>query len=61
MKSLTEDLWFEIKGRRGFNITETVQVVVRRSGVKASFPVQRQRFRAPVFIDDDESGLRRIQ
>jgi thiamine phosphate synthase YjbQ (UPF0047 family) len=35
MKSLTEHLWFEVKGRRGFvNITATVEELVRRSGVK---------------------------
>lgn len=35
MKSLTEHLWFEVPGRRGFvNITETVEDLVRRSGVR---------------------------
>jgi thiamine phosphate synthase YjbQ (UPF0047 family) len=34
MKSLTEHLWFEVKGRRGFvNITDTVEELVLRSGV----------------------------
>ena len=34
MKSLTEQLWFEVPGRRGFvNITETVAALVRQSGV----------------------------
>ena len=34
MKSLTEHLWFEVKGRRGFiNITDTVAELVLRSGV----------------------------
>jgi thiamine phosphate synthase YjbQ (UPF0047 family) len=34
MKSLTEHLWFEVKGRRGFiNITNTVEELVLRSGV----------------------------
>ena len=35
MKSLTEHLWFEVEGRRGFvNITGTVEQLVRRSGVR---------------------------
>lgn len=35
MKSLTEHLWFEVPNRRGFvNITETVQDLVRKSGVQ---------------------------
>ena len=34
MKSLTEYLWFEVPGRRGFvNITGTVAELVLRSGV----------------------------
>ena len=34
MKSLTEHLWFEVPGRRGFvNITGTVEELVRKSGV----------------------------
>jgi thiamine phosphate synthase YjbQ (UPF0047 family) len=35
MKSLTEQLWFEVPNRRGFvNITDTVQELVRKSGVQ---------------------------
>jgi thiamine phosphate synthase YjbQ (UPF0047 family) len=35
MKSLTEQLWFEVPGRRGFvNITDTVAGLVRKSGVQ---------------------------
>ncbi len=35
MKSLTEHLWFEVPGRRGFvNITNTIESLVRKSGVK---------------------------
>lgn len=34
MKSLTEHLWFEVPGRRGFiNITPTIEDLVQRSGV----------------------------
>jgi thiamine phosphate synthase YjbQ (UPF0047 family) len=35
MKSLTEHLWFEVPGRRGFvNITETLERLVEKSGVR---------------------------
>ena len=35
MKSLTERLWFEVPGRRGFvNITGTVEALVRKSDVQ---------------------------
>ena len=35
MKSLTEQLWFEVSGRREFvNITGTVEALVRKSGVQ---------------------------
>ncbi len=35
MKSLTEKLWFEVPGRRGFvNITQTIEELVRKSGVQ---------------------------
>jgi len=35
MKSLTEQLWFEVPNRRGFvNITGTVEDLVRKSGVQ---------------------------
>ncbi len=34
-KTLTEQLWFEVPGRRGFvNITPTVAALVQRSGVQ---------------------------
>ena len=35
MKSLTEYLWFEVPDRRGYlNITDTVEALVRKSGVQ---------------------------
>ncbi|HWV99153.1 MAG TPA: hypothetical protein VNZ64_05610 [Candidatus Acidoferrum sp.] len=35
MKHLTEHLWFEVPNRRGFvNITDTVEGLVRKSGVQ---------------------------
>jgi len=35
VKSLTEQLWFEVPGRGGFvNVTGTVEALVRKSGVQ---------------------------
>jgi secondary thiamine-phosphate synthase enzyme len=59
MKSLTEQLWFEVPGRRGFvNITETVAGLVRKSGVQEGFClVNAMHITASVFINDAEDGL----
>jgi secondary thiamine-phosphate synthase enzyme len=59
MKSLTEHLWFEVPGRRGFvNITPTVEDLVRKSAVKEGLClVNAMHITASVFINDDESGL----
>jgi secondary thiamine-phosphate synthase enzyme len=59
MKSLTEYLWFELSGRRGFvNITGTVAELVHRSGVQEGLClVNAMHISASVFINDDESGL----
>lgn len=59
MKSLTEHLWFEIPGRRGFlNITPTVEKLVQRSGVQEGLAlVNAMHITAAVFINDDEPGL----
>jgi thiamine phosphate synthase YjbQ (UPF0047 family) len=59
MKSLTEHLWFEVKGRRGFvNITETVENLVWKSGVREGLClVNAMHITASVFINDNESGL----
>jgi secondary thiamine-phosphate synthase enzyme len=59
MKSLTEHLWFEVSGRRGFvNITGTVEELVRKSGVKEGLClVNAMHITASVFINDNESGL----
>jgi secondary thiamine-phosphate synthase enzyme len=61
MKSLTEHLWFELPGRRGFeNITTTVAQLVHRSGVREGLClVNAMHITASVFINDDESGLHR--
>ena len=59
MKSLTEHLWFEVPGRRGFvNITGTVEDLVKQSGVKEGLClVNSMHITASVFINDAEDGL----
>ena len=59
MKSLTEHLWFEVKGRRGYvNITETVARLVQQSGVQEGLClVNAMHISASVFINDAEEGL----
>jgi secondary thiamine-phosphate synthase enzyme len=59
MKSLTEHLWFEVPNRRGFvNITDTVEALLRKSGVKEGLClVNAMHITAAVFINDQENGL----
>jgi secondary thiamine-phosphate synthase enzyme len=59
MKSLTEHLWFEVPGRRGFvNVTDTVAELVRKSGVTEGLClVNAMHITASVFINDAEDGL----
>jgi secondary thiamine-phosphate synthase enzyme len=59
MKSLTEHLWFEVPNRRGFvNITEVVERLVAKSGVKEGLClVNAMHITASVFINDAEEGL----
>src|SRR5947207_10923829 len=59
MKSLTEHLWFEVPGRRGFiNITPKIEQLVDQSGVTEGLClVNAMHITASVFINDDESGL----
>jgi secondary thiamine-phosphate synthase enzyme len=59
MKSLTEQLWFEVPNRRGFvNITDTIADLVRKSGVKEGLClVNAMHITASVFINDAEDGL----
>ena len=59
MKSLTEYLWFEVPDRVGFvNITDTIEALVRRSGVQEGLClVNAMHITASVFINDNESGL----
>ena len=59
MKSLTEYLMFELPERRGFvNVTNTVEELVRRSGVKDGLClINAMHISASVFINDAEEGL----
>jgi secondary thiamine-phosphate synthase enzyme len=59
VKSLTEYLWFEVPGRRGFvNITGTVEKLVVKSGVAEGLClVNAMHITASVFINDAEEGM----
>jgi secondary thiamine-phosphate synthase enzyme len=59
MKFLTEYLWFGVPSRRGFvNITDTVEELVRKSGVQEGLCLANaMHITASVFINDDEAGL----
>ena len=59
MKSLTEELWFDVPTRRAFiNITPQVETLVQKSGVAEGLClVNAMHITASVFINDDESGL----
>jgi len=59
MKSYRKELWFEIKGRRGFvNITPQVHECLRESGIQEGLVLANaMHITASVFINDDESGL----
>jgi len=59
MKSLREELWFDIQGRRGYlNITPQVAALVKKSGVQDGLClVNAMHITASVYINDDEQGL----
>ena len=59
MKSFRQELWFEVKGRRGLiNITPQVEEALNASGIKEGMVlVNAMHITASVFINDDESGL----
>jgi secondary thiamine-phosphate synthase enzyme len=59
MKNLAEHLWFEVPNRRGFlNITNTIEDLVRKSGVQEGLClVNAMHITASVFINDAEEGL----
>jgi secondary thiamine-phosphate synthase enzyme len=59
MKSLTEYLWFNTPHRRDYiNITDQVEQLVRKSGVKEGLClVNAMHITASVYINDAENGL----
>ena len=59
MKHLTEYLWFNTKQRRELvNITETIEALVKKSGVKEGFClVSAMHITASIWVNDDEEGL----
>ena len=59
MKSITEHLWMNIKGRRGYlNITSQVEEILKKSGIKEGLClVNAMHITASVYINDNESGL----
>ena len=59
MKSYRKELWFEVKGRRGFvNITPDVERCLRESEIREGLVlVNAMHITASVFINDDERGL----
>ena len=59
MKTLTQELWMEVRGRRGIvSIHEEVQRLVAESQVHDGLVlVNAMHITASVFINDDEPGL----
>ena len=59
MKSVTEYLWFHTRERRDYiNITDKVEEIVRRSGIKEGLClVNAMHITASVFVNDAEVGL----
>ncbi len=59
MKSYRQELWFEIKSRRGYlNITPQVEAALAESGIREGLClVNAMHISASVFINDDERGL----
>lgn len=59
MKFATEYLWFNTKKHREYiNITDTVQEIVSKSGIKEGMVlVSAMHITAAVYVNDAESGL----
>ena len=59
MKSIREEMWFDIPDRRGYlNITPQVQEVLTKSGIQEGLClVNAMHITASVYINDDEPGL----
>ena len=59
MKSHTEYLWFNTRNRRELvRITDAVESIVKKSGVKEGFClVSAMHITAGIIVNDNESGL----
>ena len=59
MKHLREELWFETPHRRDYiNITDEIESLVRKSGVKHGLAlINAMHITASVYINDAEPGL----
>ena len=59
MKHLTEYLWFNTKERRALlNITDTVEGLVKQSGVQEGLClISAMHITAGIWVNDDEEGL----
>jgi len=59
MKTFREEIWFHTKTRRAYiNITDKVQSIVDKSGIKEGLClVNAMHITASVYINDDEDGL----
>ena len=59
MKHLTDYLWFTTPKRRDLvNITDTVEALVKKSGVQEGFClVSAMHITAGIWVNDDEEGL----
>ena len=59
MKHLTEYLWFNTTSRRDLlNITETIEALVKKSGVREGLClVSAMHITAGIWVNDDEEGL----
>jgi len=59
MKSLTEYLWFNTPKRRDLvNITETIEGLVKKSGIQEGLClVSAMHITASIWVNDDEEGL----
>lgn len=59
MKHLTDYLWFDTPQRHGLiNITDTVESLVKKSGVQEGFClVSAMHITSGIWVNDDEEGL----
>jgi secondary thiamine-phosphate synthase enzyme len=61
VKSTTEYLWFETKGRKELvNVTDTIAGILKKSGVREGFClVSAMHITAGIWVNDEEDGLKK--